>query len=48
MIAGGLRGTRDSILEAVKAFGDLGADELILNPGTDDIDEVRRLADIVL
>jgi hypothetical protein len=48
LIAGGLRGTRDSILEAVKAFQDLGADELILNPGVDDINEVSRLADIVL
>ena len=48
LIAGGLRGTRDSILEAVKAFQDLGADELILNPSVDDINEVSRLADIVL
>ena len=48
LIAGGLRGTRDSILEAVKAFQDLGADELILNPGVDDINEVSRLADLVL
>jgi alkanesulfonate monooxygenase SsuD/methylene tetrahydromethanopterin reductase-like flavin-dependent oxidoreductase (luciferase family) len=48
MIAGALRGTKESILEAVAAFRDLGADELILNPGTDDIDEVSRLADIVL
>ena len=48
LIAGGLRGTRDSILEAVKAFQDLGVDELILNPGVDDINEVSRLADIVL
>jgi hypothetical protein len=48
LLADGLRGTRDSILEAVKAFQDLGADELILHPGVDDINEVSRLADIVL
>jgi alkanesulfonate monooxygenase SsuD/methylene tetrahydromethanopterin reductase-like flavin-dependent oxidoreductase (luciferase family) len=48
MIAGGLLGTKESIREAVEAFRDLGADELILNPGTDDLDEVSRLADIVL
>jgi alkanesulfonate monooxygenase SsuD/methylene tetrahydromethanopterin reductase-like flavin-dependent oxidoreductase (luciferase family) len=48
MIAGALRGTKDSILDAVATFRDLGADELILNPGVDDINEVSRLADIVL
>jgi alkanesulfonate monooxygenase SsuD/methylene tetrahydromethanopterin reductase-like flavin-dependent oxidoreductase (luciferase family) len=48
VIAGGLRGTRDSILDAVKAFRDLGADELIFNPGVDDSNEISRLADIVL
>jgi alkanesulfonate monooxygenase SsuD/methylene tetrahydromethanopterin reductase-like flavin-dependent oxidoreductase (luciferase family) len=48
MIAGSLRGTRDAILEAVEAFRDLGADELILIPAVDDIDEVSRLAEIVL
>jgi alkanesulfonate monooxygenase SsuD/methylene tetrahydromethanopterin reductase-like flavin-dependent oxidoreductase (luciferase family) len=48
MIAGGLLGTKESIREAVEAFRDLGADELILNPGTDDLDEVSRLAGLVL
>lgn len=48
MIAGALRGTKDSILEAVQAFQDLGADELILNPAVDDLNEIIRLADIVL
>jgi alkanesulfonate monooxygenase SsuD/methylene tetrahydromethanopterin reductase-like flavin-dependent oxidoreductase (luciferase family) len=48
MIAGALRGTKDSILDAVEAFRDLGADELILNPGVDDLNEVSRLADTVL
>ncbi|GAA1642741.1 LLM class flavin-dependent oxidoreductase [Actinoplanes couchii] len=34
--------------DAIKQFDDLGADELILIPSTDDLDEVTRLADIVL
>ena len=37
-----------SLREAVKRFEALGTDELILSPGTDDLDEVTRLADIVL
>ena len=47
-IADGLLDTKDSILEAVEAFRDLGADELIFNPTVDDINEVDRLAGIVL
>ncbi|QUX27090.1 LLM class flavin-dependent oxidoreductase [Nocardiopsis akebiae] len=38
----------ESLRDAVKRFEALGADELILGPGTDDLDEVARLADIVL
>ncbi|WP_436852145.1 LLM class flavin-dependent oxidoreductase [Nocardiopsis dassonvillei] len=38
----------ESLRDAVKRFEALGADELILGPGTDDLDEVTRLADIVL
>jgi hypothetical protein len=37
-----------AVKEAVAAFGDLGADELIFNPGLDDLSEVRRLAESVL
>lgn len=37
-----------AIRDAVRQFEDLGADELILGPGTDDLDDVSRLADIVL
>jgi alkanesulfonate monooxygenase SsuD/methylene tetrahydromethanopterin reductase-like flavin-dependent oxidoreductase (luciferase family) len=48
MITGALHGTEDTILKAVKAFQDLGADELIFNPSVDDLDEVSRLADLVL
>ena len=28
-------------------FGDMGADELVFNPATDNLDDVARLAEIV-
>jgi alkanesulfonate monooxygenase SsuD/methylene tetrahydromethanopterin reductase-like flavin-dependent oxidoreductase (luciferase family) len=34
--------------DAVKAFEDIGTDEVILNPALDDIQEVQRLAEAVL
>jgi alkanesulfonate monooxygenase SsuD/methylene tetrahydromethanopterin reductase-like flavin-dependent oxidoreductase (luciferase family) len=48
LVAGSVRTTPEALREAVKAFGDLGADELIFNPTTDDLDDVARLAEIVL
>jgi len=48
LVAGSLRTTPEALREAVKAFGDLGADELIFNPTTDDLDDVARLAEVVL
>lgn len=47
-IASGVRTTPDAVREAVQAFGDLGADELIFNPATDELDDIARLADVVL
>jgi alkanesulfonate monooxygenase SsuD/methylene tetrahydromethanopterin reductase-like flavin-dependent oxidoreductase (luciferase family) len=47
-VAAGLSGTPDAVRATVAGFADLGADELIFNPGTDDIDEIERLAGIVL
>ncbi|MEV4057659.1 LLM class flavin-dependent oxidoreductase [Amycolatopsis sp. NPDC049688] len=46
-IASGVRTTPEAVRDAVKAFGDLGADELIFNPATDELDDIARLADIV-
>jgi alkanesulfonate monooxygenase SsuD/methylene tetrahydromethanopterin reductase-like flavin-dependent oxidoreductase (luciferase family) len=43
----GVRTTAAEITEAVKEFEALGAEELILNPTSDDIDEISRLADLV-
>jgi alkanesulfonate monooxygenase SsuD/methylene tetrahydromethanopterin reductase-like flavin-dependent oxidoreductase (luciferase family) len=48
LVMKGMNTTPDELRATVKAFGDIGADELILNPTTDEIDDVRRLADIVL
>lgn len=47
-IAAGLSGSADAVLATKAAFADLGATELIFNPGTDDLDEIERLAEIVL
>lgn len=46
-IAAGLHGSAAAVKEAVSAFEDAGADELIFNPGLDDLDEIARLADTV-
>ena len=48
MVAQGVRDSAWAVKEAVTAFGDLGADELIFNASTDDVNEVSRLAEIVL
>ena len=33
--------------DAIKAFQDIGTDELTFSPGVPDLDQVERLADIV-
>ncbi len=48
MIASGVHGTADAVREAVRAFAEIGADELVFNPTTDDVKDVARLAEIVL
>jgi alkanesulfonate monooxygenase SsuD/methylene tetrahydromethanopterin reductase-like flavin-dependent oxidoreductase (luciferase family) len=48
MIAAGGRSDARAVKEVVRAYGDLGADELILIPESDDRDEVSRLAETVL
>jgi alkanesulfonate monooxygenase SsuD/methylene tetrahydromethanopterin reductase-like flavin-dependent oxidoreductase (luciferase family) len=48
IVTNGVRGSAQAVKEAITAFTDLGADELIFNPATDDISEVSRLAEIVL
>ncbi|UNO38882.1 LLM class flavin-dependent oxidoreductase [Streptomyces sp. MST-110588] len=41
-----LRTTRETIERSIKEYTDLGVDEIIFVPATDDLDEVTRLADI--
>jgi len=48
LVANGVNGTADALKATLAGFADLGADELIFNPATDDVDEIERLADIVL
>lgn len=46
-ISAGVSGTPDAVRATVAGFADLGTEELIFNPGTDDIDEIDRLAEVV-
>jgi alkanesulfonate monooxygenase SsuD/methylene tetrahydromethanopterin reductase-like flavin-dependent oxidoreductase (luciferase family) len=48
LVSGNLSGGVEAIKDTVKAFEDIGAEELVLNPGIADLDEVSRLADVVL
>ncbi|MEW2490916.1 LLM class flavin-dependent oxidoreductase [Streptomyces sp. NPDC048411] len=41
-------GGADAVRATVRAFAQLGADELMLNPTVDDLDQVARLAGLVL
>ncbi|WP_424569316.1 LLM class flavin-dependent oxidoreductase [Streptomyces sp. CH-036] len=47
-IASAVSGGADVIRKTVSEFEAIGADELILNPTSDDIDEILRVADVVL
>jgi alkanesulfonate monooxygenase SsuD/methylene tetrahydromethanopterin reductase-like flavin-dependent oxidoreductase (luciferase family) len=48
LVAANVAGSADTVRSTVAAFADLGISDLILNPGTDDPDDIERLADIVL
>jgi alkanesulfonate monooxygenase SsuD/methylene tetrahydromethanopterin reductase-like flavin-dependent oxidoreductase (luciferase family) len=47
-ISQAVRATPEAIKEGISAFADIGADELIFNATTDNVDEVTRLAELVL
>ncbi|MEV4313159.1 LLM class flavin-dependent oxidoreductase [Actinocrispum sp. NPDC049592] len=47
-VAGNVATTDAQLRELVKSFEEIGADELIIHPVTDELDDVARLADIVL
>lgn len=48
MVVNAVRADARAVKEAVKLYDDLGADELVFTTSTDDINEVSRLAEIVL
>ena len=48
LLASGVGTSTGAVRETIRDFADLGVDELILNPATDDVDEVARLAEAVL
>jgi alkanesulfonate monooxygenase SsuD/methylene tetrahydromethanopterin reductase-like flavin-dependent oxidoreductase (luciferase family) len=48
MVAANLAATAADIRAVVKSYVELGVDDLIFIPGTDDVDDITRLADIVL
>ncbi|MFI9386406.1 LLM class flavin-dependent oxidoreductase [Kutzneria sp. NPDC052558] len=47
-VAAGMSGDADAVRATIAAFAEIGTDELILSPGTADIDDVERLAEIAL
>ncbi len=47
IVAGAVCDTPAKVKETISAYADLGVDGISFNPGTDDIDEVRRLAEAV-
>jgi hypothetical protein len=47
-ITSAVSGGADAVRTTVKAFEEIGADELILNPTSDDLDEIQRVAELVL
>ncbi|GAA0450504.1 luciferase [Paractinoplanes deccanensis] len=48
VVVGSIAGGAEAARAAVKAFADLGVDELVFQPATADEDEVERLAEAVL
>jgi alkanesulfonate monooxygenase SsuD/methylene tetrahydromethanopterin reductase-like flavin-dependent oxidoreductase (luciferase family) len=47
-VAGAVCDSAATVQAAISSFADIGTDEVIFNPGTDDPDDIARLADIVL
>lgn len=47
IVAGAVCDSPAKVKEKIFLFADLGVDEISFNTGTDDIDGIKRLADIV-
>ncbi|MEV4757834.1 LLM class flavin-dependent oxidoreductase [Micromonospora sp. NPDC049559] len=48
LVAGYVSVSADDVRDRVKAFESIGADEIIFNSATDNLDDIERLAEIVL
>lgn len=48
MAVDGVATTPDRVRQAVKEYEEIGVNEVMLNAGTDDLDEIARLAELVL
>lgn len=48
VVAGAVADTPEKVKETLDSFTDIGVNEISLITGTDDVDEVKRLADIVI
>jgi alkanesulfonate monooxygenase SsuD/methylene tetrahydromethanopterin reductase-like flavin-dependent oxidoreductase (luciferase family) len=48
VVLSGVADTPQKVKDAITQYQDLGADDVILNPGTDDPADIARLAEIVL
>lgn len=47
IVAGAVCDSPAKVKETISSFADIGVDEISFNTGTDDVDEVKRLADVV-
>ena len=47
MVAAAVCTSPAMVTDAISSFADIGADDVIFNTGTDNVDDVKRLADIV-
>ena len=47
-VAAGMNDSADTVRAAIASFADIGTDEFILVPATDDLDDIERLAEIAL
>jgi alkanesulfonate monooxygenase SsuD/methylene tetrahydromethanopterin reductase-like flavin-dependent oxidoreductase (luciferase family) len=48
LVAGGVATSAEEVKKVVAAFADLGVDDIVLNPATAALDEIERVADVIL
>lgn len=47
IVAAAVCDTPAKVKQTITSYADIGVDQISFNPATDDLDEVKRLADIV-